>query len=1220
MFEFLKNIDYILVKILNDIENSITIKNGYTLVTIQSYCEILLKYVNQQEKIINQSKISLGEFLSNKKFIDIIEQDLSVDIMQLMRINNIANDIKHEGKSNFDKKEIEGSYKYIYLLSAKINNYYNNPKVEIQYDSTRFENLLAKEEEQRQILLEKIKENQPANVERIKDKLTEVEFQKEMLEQRIKEAENENKDYKEQLKKLTELEIELNEKDLLLQDARSEKAKLEQQINESNTKQKEVYESTIKELKKETKELQEQIVELRNSGTLDVIEKLDRDKKILSEKELEIEELKNELKAILEKDKTIQNEKIFDLYRKTSLHLGFSSSYVEDDNCFVINGVYRDVTSTSKYKSFYAVLNNLLQRGEKITQSKTLKQHNLEDNDLKEIIRLQMCILSLLRNGKLKDNYWNINYIEGNKKNLEIAIKDIFSWLKLITSLAHIEFIEPELTITNEDFKQDFINIKYDNKLELEKNIYTICDQIVMADEDTDDYFNIWIDDYIQYEISDANKKQLTEFMELVFGFNSFNDGQYEILVHTLNGNSTIGILPTGGGKSLIYQLSSLLEPKITIVVDPINSLIKDQIDGLKRKFGITRCLNITSSNDDKQKDEQKLRKSNAMFVFTSPERFQNEVFRKILLNLSFNRSIERIVLDEVHCLSEWGHDFRISYLMLAQTLINYCGSTVKYLGLTATAASNVIRDLIVELNLKEDDIIFLKKLRRKNLTFHIKQYPERNSFKQALFTTIKNVNPKLNKEHTNAVIVFARTVGSKNSVEPTCVENILNFLNPLYEDIIDRYDGKHKDSQDAFINNEKSLLVATKAFGMGIDKPNIRSTIHFGIPSSFESFYQEAGRAGRDRLPANCYLFTYETPKVFQDYVDKFFDPNTPINTLKNIQEKTARQIDLSSNFWFLTHDLDTPEEETKRTLAVYEVLKNGYNNKVAYLKDDEYWSKEKLLYILHKIGIVLNWEKNYTSQSYSVYLSSFHSDIDHIKNEAKKYVSQYKDDTNTISKIEDIKNLNQLNELIVLIRRWYHDKFVQGRRNQLANMYDKVRKFANKDASSEIQAEIDSYFDLTNIIYKSNEGYTLTFDNDSITDVIEHISELEDSKVSKRCIEMERVLESNTTNNINLYTSLLFLKNNQFNSRNGKQRFEAMYNNVDEVSKTEIYETIAKKFYNQISKEQKEELIDFLYHLDRKLLRTVFLENVKEDSITKKYWIPFINEQLKEIIKGGK
>ena len=266
------------------------------------------------------------------------------------------------------------------------------------------------------------------------------------------------------------------------------------------------------------------------------------------------------------------------------------------------------------------------------------------------------------------------------------------------------------------------------------------------------------------------------------------------------------------------------------------------------------------------------------------------------------------------------------------------------------------------------------------------------------------------------------------------------------------------------------------------------------------------------------------------------------------------------------------------------------------------------------------MNWEKNYSSYSYSVYLSSYYNDIEHVKNEAKKYVSQYKDNTDIYEKIDAIVSINELNKLLLYIREWYYNKFALGRREQLANMYEKVNTFANRNCSDEIQSVIDSYFDLTNIIVKSEEGYALTFDDDSIADVIRYATELDANKLSKRCIEMERVLESNTNNNINLYTSLIFLRNNNFNSRNGNQRFEALYKNVDSTEQEEIYENIAKLYYKNLSDDNKNELIDFLYNLDTKMLRSVFLENVDEDEITRKYWIPFINEKLKNIIKGGK
>lgn len=1213
MFSFLKNIDGILVKILNDIDNSIKVKNGYTMVTIQSYCEVLLKYVNSKEKVITSRNISLGDLINNKKIINIIEKDLCCDMLQLFRINNISNDIKHEGKSNFDKKEIEKSYRYIYMLSVKVNNYYLNENVRYNYDGNVFESLFNEYEKEKEEVIKRIQEQQIKNEEIIKTQLSDAISQKNILEKRIIKYEIEKSEYLEQLKKLNELEILLNKKDLLLQETRDAKAFLEQQKNENEDRKKDEYNNKIKKLKEEIRTLQEQITVLRSKDTIEQIEKVDRDKKILSEKEIEIEQLK----ALLDKKEIVEEDKLYDLYRKTSLQIGFSSSYINDDSYFIINGVYPKVTSTSKYKSYYAVINNLLQRGYVVSKSKLLKNYQLDDKSLKEIFRLEMCILSLMRNNRLKDNYWNINYINGDLRLLKLASEDIFYWIELITAISSVKFERPILNFKNEEYIDDFVNIKYDNKLELNKNVYNIIDQVVSEDEDIDNYFCIWIDDYIKYNVNFSNKKQLLIILEEIFGFSDFNEGQYEIITHTLNGNNTIGILPTGGGKSLIYQLSSLLEPKITLVVDPINSLIKDQIDGLRKKFGIVRCLNITSDNKDRQKDENKFRKANAMFVFTSPERFQNKMFRQILYKLSDNKSIERIVLDEVHCLSEWGHDFRISYLMLAETLITYCGTNVKYLGLTATAAANVIRDLIVELKMEEDDVIYLKKLRRKNLTFHINNFDDEFEFKRALSNKIEEIDPKLNDDNTKSIIVFSRT---KNGKSPSCIKNIIDYLSPLYGELIDRYDGDHKDSQDDFINNKKSLLVATKAFGMGIDKPNIRCTIHFGIPSSFENFYQEAGRAGRDKKPADCYLYTYSIPDEYRSDVEKFFDPSTSVSELKEIQDRTSGKIDLSSNFWFLTNNLETPNDETDKTIKILNYLHNNIKDNVTILSDNDTWQYEKYLYILNKVGIVLNWEKNYSTYTYSVLMSSYYKDIDHIKNETKKYVSQYKDDSNIFEKIDSINNISQLKLLIYLVRKWYYDKFVQGRRNQLANMYDKVQKFANRDCSEEIQTEIDGYFDLTNIIYKSVEGYSLTFDNDSLTDVIKYIASLENYKIDKRCIEMERVLESNTTNNINLYTSLLFLRNNQFNNRNGIKRFEAVYLNCTETEKIEILDSIAREFYMILNEKQKDELLNELIRIDRNKFRSVFLENIVEDSISRKYWIPYINEKLKVVLTDEK
>lgn len=1218
MFDFLKTIDIKLISVISQLENDIKYKNGNTIVTIQTFCELLMKDIEYEETGVKRTRKPLGKYLDDESFTDVLLNDLYIDTQKISLINRTANQVKHDGVYKYNDSEIKDYIEFIFNISKSVISYYydidsNDIKYDVDYYDNLRKSLETDNEKIRQHynnqMIEKAKEYQIA--------LDNAISQKEILEKRIKETEKEKDFFREQIDNLDKLETQLRLKDNKIAELRQIKAKLEEELNEKSFEEKKQLEKKIKLLKSESFSLKEEIEELRSKDIIDPKTKIDRDSKILEEKNQEIEELK----ALLENQEMIKNEKIFKLYKRNALQLGFSSSYVEDDSFFVITGVSKEVFSTSKYKSFYAVLNNILQRGILVKPSKKLLEKGLSDNDLKIIYRLELMILSLIRNNKLKDKYWNINYIDGDTKLLKTACDDIIYWLKLITSISKIEYVEPELNLIADAYVDDYVNIKYDNKNTYDNNIYNIIDCVLVDEEDNDDFFSIWIDDYIYYNVTKSKINNLEVLLFELFGFEQFNDGQYEILEHTMNGNNTIGILPTGGGKSLIYQFASLLEPKITIIVDPINSLIKDQIDGLSKKFGITRCLNLTSSNENRTIDERKLRKANAMFVFLSPERFQIEGFRQILMGLSFNHSVERIVLDEVHCLSEWGHDFRIPYLMLADTLKTYCGDNVKYLGLTATAAASVINDLIVELRMDMRDVVFLKQLRRKNLTFHFMNFDQQSDMSKALLNQVDDVKTELNGDKTNSMIIFSRT---KGGLSQTSIDNTYRLLQPIYGDVLETYHGKlsteaKEKAQDNFVNNNKSVLIATKAFGMGIDKPNIRCTVHYGIPNSFEAFYQEAGRAGRDKKPADCYIYTYKYSQFDKQNIDEFFSDDADVSKMKRISDY-LKYTDLNTNLWFFTNGLTSPREEAVTTYSLYKklIVSNDINN--ILLTDNANWDNEKILYILHKLGIVTNWEKNYSTYVLTVHLSSYYDDINYIKNEANKYISQYKNFKETHEKIENISSINQLVDLIFIIREWYFNNFILGRKNQLYNMISKIRDYSNRNCSEEIQKQIDSYFDLTNIIFDTEEGYSLKFENESLTDIIEYIANIENDIIDKRQVEMERMLESITTSNISLYTSLLFLKKGEFNSRNGKQRFEYVYNESNDADKVEIMSALAEVLYPKLTLDKRELLLNTLYYVDYTRLRSVFLEHVKEDEINKKYWIPYINEKLSKINVGGK
>lgn len=1220
MFDFLKNIDIKLVSIISQLENDMKYKSGNTLVTIQTYCELLMKQIEYEETGYKRRRKPLGEYLADNFFKDILLNDLYVDTRKLSEINKDANLVKHNGEYNFNESKLKDYVHFIFDISKSVyKNYFHDYEEDPIYDENYFDNLLNFSEQDKTRIRQSYNEQLDAKTKEYEFALNNALAQKEILERRIKETEKEKDYYKEQIDNLHKLETQLRLKDKKITELRQSRAKIEEKLNEKESDEKKQLEKEIKSLKSEKIVLKQEIAELRSRDIIDPKIKIDRDFKILEEKNKEIEELK----ALISNQEMVQDEKIFKLYKKNAMQLGFSSSYSNDDSYFVVTGVGKEIYCTSKYKSFYAVLNNLLQRGTVIKASAFLKNKNITEKDLKEIFRIEISILSLMRNNKLKDKKWSLNYMSGKKENLKLACEDIIQWMKLLTSISNVQYIEPELELFNTLYNDDYINIKYDNKLSYENNIYNIIDCIMVEDEDNDDFFSIWIDDYIKYNVNKSKLTNLENILKEIFGFEHFNDGQFEILKHTMNVGNTIGILPTGGGKSLIYQFASLLEPKITIIVDPINSLIKDQIDGLNNKFGINRCLNLTSSNENMIEDMRKLRNSNAMFVFLSPERFQIDSFRQILYSLSFNNSIERIVLDEVHCLSEWGHDFRIPYLMLADTLKSCCGDRIKYLGLTATAAANVINDLIIELGMDMNDVVFLKQLRRENLTFHFNSFNNPSDMSKSLLERIEKIDTKLNGDKTNSVIVFTRTVkGSKYSA--TSLEDAKELLYPLYSDRLGVYYGQlsqeSKDiSQDNFINNDKSILIATKAFGMGIDKPNIRCTVHYGMPNSFEAFYQEAGRAGRDKKPADCYIYTYKYSQEDRKNINDFFDDSSDVSEMKRLSGY-LRDTDLNTNIWFFTNGLISPTEEATRAYGLYKYLIEAQDINNIYIKDNNSWEIEKILYILHKLGIVSNWEKNYSVYSLNVHLSSYYNDINFIKNEANKYISQYKDFKDVHDKIEAIISINQLYDLILIIRQWYFRNFVLGRKNQLYNMIDKIDKFSNRECSEDIQKEIDSYFDLTNIIFKTDEGYSLKFENESLSEVVEYIAELEESLLNKRQIEMERILESITTNNISLYTSLLFLRKGQFDSRNGKQRFEHVYNAVSDEDKVEIMISLADKMYSLLDDEKKEILLNTLYHLDYSRLRSVFLEHIKTDSVNKKYWLSYINTKINKILRGGK
>lgn len=734
----------------------------------------------------------------------------------------------------------------------------------------------------------------------------------------------------------------------------------------------------------------------------------------------------------------------------------------DDDYGFIVKGTgTEDVNDHRSYPSVHAIVYNFLIRDSHIQRDnypQYMKNHffNHELN-YGRIYRFMMILLDLLKpSGETILKLHN----EGDQDELQAAQDILNEYLGVFSRLTRmplcsVRVIESSTGKTiSADTKADYYVENYHNDKGLRRRIR--------------------YGTRINYKLNKSDKQDLEFLLHEISPFETFKRGQFDALCAMLNANGhAVCIMPTGSGKSLIYYLASILQPQVVFVVSPTDILIHDQIRNLKKfhHFDNATHLDLKSGNDFS------FFTPGTNLIFLTPSTFQNRnlfgIFKKMKNQIAY------VVLDEIHCISDWGHDFRPEYLMLSQNMSKYLGEA-RYLGFTATANYTVAQDIQKQLQIPQDNFFSPVMFEKYNVRYDFRE----EDTSEDMLREVSKIADEIVRRNERA-LVFTKSDDISQKVADAIG----------YE--ADVFTENEPDGYEQFAEGYCRILVTNEDLGIGINLPDVNCTVHFGMPVSKNEYVQELGRAGRADERVTSYV-VYLQPSE-KNIPSKLLKRETIVDNLPQMLE--TMNNDYADVYRKLNCGADTSDILYDRLIDIYSDLHSS--KQTVCIVDHSVTDIEiykQLLYMLYVTGYIKDWYayralKNDSQIELIIDICSVpnahghrvvplddKSMLERMKKTSRDYFASMDNDRESIFKI---RKATSIEDIFKIYSKWFFDKFLYHHKEEFLDFFDFI--MSNKDCDSvKITEDIEDYFTLPFTKIQEDEEYYTSLDFKQLSETV--------------------------------------------------------------------------------------------------------------------------------------